>query len=242
MNNKRTLLIVDNDPEVRNLLKAFFETHNFKVHCASNSEQMFSLLQQQIFDLIILDILLNNENGIDLCKKLRRTSNLPIIIITALSEISERVMGLEAGADDYICKPFNTRELLARVNATLRRIDYTQNQAIVIEFANFTFNTRARELYSEQGDKIELSSGLYELLSIFLQHPQRLLSRSQLFNLTHENGLQPDSFARSIDIQVSRLRTLLKQYNPQQTFIKTVRNQGYMLTVDVQSNQERLAS
>ena len=156
-------------------------------------------------------MLLPNEDGLKLCKQLRQNSEVPIII-SALNSISERVLGLEYGADDYLIKPFNHRELLARVHAILRRFSYNNSEFAVIEFSNFTLNTKLRKLSSETTGEIELSSGLYEFLLAFVKHPHNLLSRSELLKLTHTTETD-GSFARSIDIQISRLRTLLKKNN-----------------------------
>ncbi|WP_437879768.1 response regulator [Pseudomonas sp. LRF_L74] len=228
------LLIVDDDVEILALLKKFFLRHGYEVDLASDGEGMWAALQRQRPDLLILDVMLPGEGGLALCRRVRADSALPIIMLTAMGELSDRIVGLELGADDYLGKPFDARELLARVRSVLRRAGEappTSEQRPLIRFANWQLDVTRRDLRSPDGVMIPLSSGEFDLLLVFLEHPQRILSREQLIDLARGHG--HDAFDRSVDVQVSRLRRKIEANTKHPTVIRTVRNGGYMFTPSV---------
>ena len=203
------ILVVDDDKGIRDLLGKFLQQHGYQITLAQNGEEMKAKLVEQNFNLIILDIMMPGDDGISLCRQLRATSSIPIIMLTAISEDVERILGLEMGADDYLSKPFNPRELLARIKAILRRSQQTAKQEVVDEFDTYSFAGWAldkvtRRLISPDELEISLSSGEYNLLVAFLERPQHVLSRDQLLDLTKNRMAGP--YDRSIDIQISRLR------------------------------------
>ncbi len=234
------LLIVDDDEEIRDLLGKLLKRYGYDVSLACNGEQMFATLQQQTIDLIILDVMMPGEDGFALCRQLRADSNVPIIMLTAVGEETDRIVGLEMGADDYLTKPFNPRELVARVKAVLRRFD-AGGQALehtteeldhtVKHFEGWALNTATRRLISPEAVEISLSSGEYDLLEAFITHSRKVLSRDQLLELTRNRMAGP--FDRSIDVQVSRLRQKIEENPKQPLLIKTVRGGGYMFTAKV---------
>lgn len=238
------LLFVDDDEEILELLTRFFRQHGFAVTAASDGTGMFDQLGRQAFDLIVLDVMLPGEDGFSLCRRLRATSRTPIIMLTAMGDHTDRVVGLEIGADDHLGKPFNARELLARVKAVLRRTDGAQQDhgphqgrkpaeshpAMV--FAGWRLDLAKRELRSYDNLLVPLSGGEFDLLLAFAEHPQRVLTRDQLLDLGR--GRTSDAFDRSIDVQVSRLRRKLCPDPAQPPIIRTVRNGGYIFTPTVQ--------
>ena len=234
--DQQTLLIVDDDRGICDLLGRFFREHGFNTILAKNGTEMMEQLNKQAVDLIILDIMLPGEDGMTLCRKLRTTSQVPIVMLTAISEEIERILGLEMGADDYISKPFNPRELLARVKAILRRStpsDVVEDQEqIVFRFQDWELNKTARQLKSPEDLEISLSSGEYTLLLAFLERPQQVLSRDRLLDLTRNRSAGP--FDRSIDIQISRLRSKIEEDPKNPQLIKTIRGGGYILTAAVE--------
>lgn len=234
------LLIVDDDEEILSLLTKFFSQYNYSVMAVVDGVEMFKTLENNTFDLIILDVMLKSEDGFSLCRRLRLSSKIPIIILTAMGDPTDRVVGLEIGADDYLTKPFNARELLARVKAVLRRTSETQASAKtlstetrpVLSFGKWRLDVATRELRSATNVLIPLSGGEFDLLLAFVEHPQHVLSREQLLDWT--GGITHDAYDRSIDTQVSRLRRKLETDAKAPEIIRTVRNGGYMLTTAVQ--------
>lgn len=226
------LLFVDDDVEILDLLTKFFRQHGYGVWTAGDGAAMFSLLQQETFDLIVLDVMLPNEDGFSLCRRLRTTSRMPIIMLTAMGDHTDRVVGLEIGADDYLSKPFNARELLARVKAVLRRSPEGQKDGETIDsrpvlaFAGWKLDLARRELRSSSDVLVPLSGGEFDLLLAFAEHPKRVLTRDQL--LDFGRGASHEAFDRSIDVQVSRLRRKLDANPNESSLIRTVRNGGYM--------------
>ncbi|MGH8395174.1 MAG: response regulator, partial [Pseudomonas sp.] len=203
------LLIVDDDLEVLALLKKFFLQHGYTVETAANGAELWAAMERTPADLIILDLMLPGDNGLLLCQRLRQQYATPVIMLTAMGELSDRVVGLEMGADDYLSKPFDARELLARVRAVLRRAGENRPtlgdvSRPLIRFAGWQLDLTRRELRSPDQVMIPLSSGEFDLLLVFVEHPQRVLTREQLLNLAR--GHSHDAFDRSIDVQVSRLR------------------------------------
>jgi two-component system OmpR family response regulator len=229
-------LIVDDDLEVLALLKKFFVQHGYSVEVATDGASLWSAMERQAPDLIILDLMLPGENGLTLCQRLRQQYPTPVIMLTAMSELSDRVVGLEMGADDYLGKPFDARELLARVRAVLRRAGESrplsgQMPRPLIKFADWQLDLTRRELRSPDQVMIPLSAGEFDLLLVFVEHSQRILTRELLLDLAR--GRSHEAFDRSIDVQVSRLRRKLAFDSKRVEIIRTVRNVGYLFTPDV---------
>ncbi|QIG51750.1 response regulator [Nordella sp. HKS 07] len=233
---KPHILIVDDDQQIRTMLARFLGEHGMRVTQASDGEHMFRTMEAGRFDVIVLDVMMPGEDGFTLCRKLRNTSAMPLILLTARNSETDRIVGLELGADDYVTKPFNPRELLARIRALLRRANgqplATQRLAsAVYQFAGWTLDTSRRSLLSPQGALTELTTGEFDLLVAFVEHPQRVLNRDQLLDLAR--GRVSLAFDRSIDVQVSRLRRKIEGDPNAPTLIKTVRNGGYFFTAAV---------
>jgi two-component system, OmpR family, response regulator len=231
------LLIVDDDREIRDLLSRFLVKHGYRVDTAADGRNMDKLLESGRFDLIVLDIMLPGEDGLSLCRRLRATSRIPIIMLTALSEETERIIGLEMGADDYLTKPFNPRELLARVKAVLRRTgtrpSTPSNPAgSIFAFGGWRLDVARRELTAPDGVRVELTAGEFDLLLAFVEHPRRVLTREQLLDLA--KGRSAQAFDRSIDVQLSRLRRKIEADPKNPKIIKTVRSGGYIFTQPVE--------
>lgn len=229
------ILIVDDDVEIRSLLRDYLERNGLRATAVADGRAMRAALANGQFDLVILDLMLPGEDGLVLCRELRAHSNLPVVMLTARGEETDRIVGLEMGADDYLPKPFNPRELLARIKAVLRRTQALPPAAEVSEarrlhFAGWTLELARRQLVSSAGVVVPLSGGEYRLLRIFLDHPQRVLNRDQLLDLTH--GREGLPFDRSIDVQVGRLRRRLA--DDAATLIQTVRGEGYVLAAEVE--------
>ncbi|MFO4628055.1 response regulator [Pseudomonas protegens] len=230
------LLIVDDDIEVLALLKKFFVQQGYQVVVATDGASLWAALEREVPDLIILDLMLPGDNGLTLCQRLRQQHATPVIMLTAMGELSDRVVGLEMGADDYLSKPFDARELLARVRAVLRRAGESRAARAdvprpLIKFADWQLDLTRRELRSPDQVMIPLSAGEFDLLLVFVEHPQRILTREQLLDLAR--GQAHDAFDRSIDVQVSRLRRKLEFDTKRPAMIRTVRNGGYLFTPSV---------
>jgi two-component system, OmpR family, response regulator len=223
------------------MLAQFLSEHGLRVTEAPDGARMLDMLEAGRFDLIILDIMMPGEDGLSLCRRIRAASDVPIILLTAMTTDTDRVVGLELGADDYVTKPFNPRELVARVKTILRRaavLPSTPRHHVptTFRFAGWTLDARRRVFLSPDGALTDLTSGEFDLLLAFVEHPQRVLSRDQLLDLAH--GRASQVFDRSIDVQVSRLRRKI-ELNPQEPLlIKTVRSEGYVMTADVAVDQE----
>jgi two-component system, OmpR family, response regulator len=234
MNRTPHLLVVDDDHEIRALLSQFLGRHGFRVSAAANGNAMLRMLEQASVDLVVLDLMMPGEDGLALCRRLRAGSNLPVIMLTAMGEETDRIIGLEMGADDYLAKPFNPRELLARVKAVLRRTGETRlgaPPAGVLSFEGWRLNLTRRELHAPDAALVQLSAGEFDLLAAFVERPQRVLTRDQLLDLARGRAANP--FDRSIDVQVSRLRRKLEADPKEPTLIKTVRSGGYIFTPSV---------
>lgn len=231
-----TLLIVDDDAGIRTLLADYLEGNGYRVHTAQDGAAMAHVLESEQIDLIVLDLNLPGTDGLTLCRNLRVGSSLPVIMLTARGEPLDRILGLEMGADDYLAKPFEPRELLARIRSVLRR-SLAHSAAIeagehgALRFAGWTLDLTARHLVNPEGVIIMLSGAEFKLLKVFLDHPNRILNRDQLMNFTH--GRDAEAFDRAIDIQISRLRQKLNEDARAPRIIKTVRNGGYTLAVPV---------
>ncbi|MBS1075199.1 response regulator [Gluconobacter sp. Dm-73] len=231
------LLIVDDDRDILSLLTRFLGKHSYTVSVAEDGPAMFSRLGSETIDLVILDVMLRNEDGFSLCRRLRTSSNIPVIMLSAMAEHTDRVVGLEIGADDYLTKPFDQRELLARVKAVLRRTaNRTDSVPVsdgrpILSFGGWRLDVARRELRSEDNALVLLSGGEFELLLAFAEHPQRVLTRDQLLDLAR--GRNHTAYDRSIDVQISRLRQKLEEDPKNPIVIRTVRNGGYLFSPEV---------
>ena len=231
------ILVVDDDEDILSLLTGFFRKHDWPVSVADSGAAMFAAIDGVQIDLVILDVMLRGEDGFALCRMLRANSKLPVIMLTAMAEHTDRIVGLEIGADDYLTKPFDPRELLARIKAVLRRTSDGQSAAAstgtrpVLSFAGWRLDVARRELRSADNTLMILSSAEFDLLLTFAEHPQRVLSRDQLLDMAR--GASHVAYDRSIDVQVSRLRRKLEIDVKSPSMIRTVRNSGYMFVPDV---------
>ena len=229
------ILIVDDDPEIRKLLGRYLDQQGLRVSLAADRRELEEKLVTQQIDLIVLDVMLPDASGLDICRQLRdRRPHVPVILLTALKEDVDRIIGLELGADDYLGKPFNPRELLARIRAVLRRVtDISEpSGSPAYRFAGFVATPDSRRLVDPDGAEVALTGAEFDLLRVFLDRPGRVLSRDQLLDLTQ--GREADPLDRSIDVLMSRLRRKLGDGGSFQIF-KTVRNGGYQLSVRVES-------
>jgi len=233
------ILVVDDDREIRDLLARYLSKHGLRVRGAADGREMRQTLNDWSIDLVVLDLMLPGEDGLVLCRKLRAESKIPVIMLTAMGEETDRIVGLEMGADDYVAKPFSPRELLARIKAVLRRAEGGQagrpdgaDRPSILLFAGWRLDLDRREVLSPQGVLVPLSAGEYDLLAALATHPQRVLSRDQLLDLARGREAQP--FDRAIDVQVSRLRRKIEAEPGDPVLIKTVRSGGYMFTPAVE--------
>src|ERR1700719_732550 len=231
------ILVVDDDEDILSLLTAFFRKHAHPVTVAVDGTAMFEALEAHRIDLVILDVMLQGEDGFSLCRRLRAASKVPVIMLTAMGDHTDRIVGLEIGADDYLVKPFDARELLARVKAVLRRT--TEAPAAptstevrpVLTFAEWRLDVARRELRSADNTLMILSGSEFDLLLAFVEHPQRVLTRDQLLDLAR--GPAHAAYDRSIDTLVSRLRHKLEADPKSPSVIRTVRNGGYVFEAKV---------
>lgn len=234
MPDTQHLLIVDDDPDIRSLLSDYLTRAGYRVSTAADGRDMRRKLDLHVIDLVVLDLMLPGVDGLALCRQLREVSNVPVVMLTARGTLDDRIAGLEEGADDYVAKPFDPRELLLRIQTVLRRaLSFPQRARIdevgSITFAGWQLDTRARHVLSPEGVVAHLGNSDFRVLRLLLQHPNRPLSREFLRNHAFDKDSQP--FDRAVDVCVSRLRQQLGN-----TLIKTVRNEGYMLTAtDVRS-------
>lgn len=228
-----SILIVDDDEDIRSLLAEYLGQQGLHVLTAEDGAAMQQILDSNAIDLIVLDLTLPGTDGLALCRNLRAHSALPVIMLTARSSSLDRILGLEMGADDYLCKPFEPRELLARIRNVLRRSEAGGEigDARQLQFAGWTLDLTARQLHRTDGVVVVLSSGEFRLLKALLERPNRVLSRDQLLSLTQ--GREAEPFDRSIDLHISRLRQKLGDDARTPQLIKTVRNEGYMLCATV---------
>jgi len=234
----RTIMIVEDDSEIRSLLADFLTREGFTAVCAEDGVAMDRALAQGRPDLVVLDIMLPGEDGLSICRRLRARTSLPILMLTAKADDIDRIVGLEIGADDYLPKPFNPRELLARIRAILRRSEAAPAAPDVptrrMGFGNLVADLDGRAVVAQDGAAVDLTSAEFDLLACFLERPKRVLSREQLLDWTR--GRNADPFDRTIDVSVSRLRRKLVAAEPQLAdAIKTVRNGGYLFAIDVRT-------
>lgn len=232
------ILVVDDHRDIRDLLAKFLVKHGLRVMTAENSAAARKFIEAHAFDLVVLDVMMPGEDGLSLCRDLRATGGIPVILLTAMAEETDRIIGLEIGADDYLTKPFNPRELLARIKAVLRRAQSLPASrepelGTRLQFDRWTFHVDRRELIDEAGVVTPLSSGEFALLSVFLRHPGMVLSRDQLLDLT--KGRAAKVFDRSIDNQVSRLRKKVELDASDPKLIQTVWGGGYKFAAKVET-------
>jgi len=231
------VLIVDDDRGIRELVGAYLEKNGMRVSLAANGREMRSVLESGAPDLIVLDLMMPGDDGLVLCRELRagKFRAVPVVMLTARNEETDRIVGLEMGADDYLPKPFAVRELFARIRSVLRRTRMlppgmeVSESAQLLAFGDWRLDTTARHLLDAEGTIVALSGAEYRLLRVFLDHPQRVLTRDQLLSLTQ--GRQADAFDRSIDLLVSRVRQRLRDDAREPRYIKTLRNEGYVFSV-----------
>jgi two-component system OmpR family response regulator len=231
MDQQALILVVDDDPDLRKLITEFLSTRGFRVAAAENAAVMLRMIEAERPDLIILDVMMPGEDGLSIARRLASEKGPAVIMLSALGSDTDRIIGLEIGADDYLAKPCNPRELLARVRAVLRRQGASESPSEhdgqVFAFAGWRLDVLRRDLRDPTGIFIELSDGEFALLRSFVEHPQRVLSRDQLLEYAH-GGNTRDVYDRAIDTQISRLRRKLNE-RVNDELIRTVRNEGYML-------------
>jgi len=233
------LLLVDDDPDIRELVIEYFNQNDMRVSAAANGRDLFVLLDREAIDLVLLDLRLPGEDGMQLARALRERATVPIVLLTGRNEEADRVMGLELGADDYVTKPFSPRELLARVRAVLRRyqvqatLPQRDNTRRAFRFSGWELNLRTRRLTSPQGAAVELSNGEFSLLSALCRSSGRVLTRDQLLSMSRLH--EAEVYDRTIDVQIRRLRLKLETDAAHPALILTERGAGYKLASEVQS-------
>lgn len=232
------ILVVDDDPKIRRGLGKFLIEQGVRVTLAGDGREMDAKLAASRIDLVVLDIMMPGEGGLSILRRLRSNTKVPVILLTAVAGETDRVIGLELGAEDYVCKPFSPRELLARIRVVLRRSEAIDSEngnrdkaATRLTFSGWTFDIRARTLLSPSGVLVDLTSGEFDLLQAFIQHPNRVLSRDQLLDLAR--GRASLTIDRAIDVQIMRLRRKIESDPQHPAMIKTVRNSGYIFTPEV---------
>ena len=231
MNEAPHILIVEDHREIRDLVQRVLQREGFRVSLAADGRAMRKLLADNRIDLLLLDLMLPGEDGLSLCRSVRTESRVPIIMLTAKGEEVDRVIGLEMGADDYLPKPFGSRELIARIRAVLRRAPFgsePRRQAALYRFDRWVLDVERRELLGEDGVSMPLSSGEFDLLLVLVARPQRVLSREQLLDLARGRNAAP--LDRSIDTQISRLRRKIERDVSEPQLIKTIWGSGYLFT------------
>jgi two-component system, OmpR family, response regulator len=231
------ILVVDDDREIRDLLARFLERHRLRVTAVRDGREARRAWSNGHYHLVVLDLMLPGESGLDVARWMRGQSNVPIVMLTAMGEETDRIIGLELGADDYVPKPFNPRELLARIRAVLRRVgDSAEHRADAtaraLTFAGWTLEPARRRLLNPEGAEVALTGGEYDLLLALVERPNRVLTRDMLLDLLR--GRQAGPFDRAIDVAVSRLRRKLEDDGRNAQLIKTVRGGGYVLAATVE--------
>ncbi len=233
------ILIVDDDLEIRTLVADYLKMQGFNLYEAENGIVMERVLAQHAIDLIVLDLNLPGQDGLTLCRNLRANSNIPVLMLSARSDMIDRVLGLEMGADDYLTKPFEPRELLARIRNILRRIQAPPDGKDVVSVRNYQFSGRVldmlvRHLLLEDGTLVVLANSEFRMLKLFLERPQRVLSRDWLAQTLLSREI--DALDRTIDLQVSKVRQKIGDDARKPELIKTIRSEGYMLMTPVEKN------
>ena len=222
---RATLLVVDDDAEIRELIQQYLDNQGYHVICVEDGPSMDDALAESSVDLILLDLMLPGEDGLSVAKRLKASRNTPIIMVSAQGQEVDRIVGLEIGADDYIAKPFNPRELLARIRAVMRRNAVPDQDRQVVEFGTFRLDLEAHRL-TEGNRTVPLTSGEYDLLSVLVQYPNRVLDRDRI--VERLNSGQRSPFDRSVDVRVTRLRSKIEPDPSAPRYIRTVWGKGYM--------------
>lgn len=231
---KKHILVVDDHDDIRDLLGRYLDQHGYLVSLADGGEGMRGVLEREAIDLVVLDIMMPGEDGLTLCRYLQENDGPPVIMLTAMSEEADTIVGLEMGADDYVTKPFSPRELLARIKAVLRRLEHISakepaaSDHTALTFKGWSLDVHQHQLTREDGLLVDLSAAEFRLLKVFLEHSRQVLSRDQLMDMT--KGREALPFDRSIDNQISRLRKKIEKDPKNPTLIKTVWGGGYMFT------------
>jgi len=230
-----TLMVVDDDPEIRELLADYLGRHGYHVLTAEGANALYQQLAEHTPDLLIVDVMMPGDDGFTICRELRKTNDTPIIMLTASADDTDRILGLELGADDYIGKPFNPRELLARIKAVLRRSRSATapHEARWVRFGEWQLDRMTRELIDQAGERTALSGADFQLLQVFLERPAQVITRDDLYTLTRGRDAPP--LDRSIDVHVCRLRQRLGEDAQHSQLIRTVRGAGYVLTARVET-------
>lgn len=226
------LLVVDDDAELRELTEAYLSQQGFRVRTVADATEMDAALAERLPDLVVLDLMLPGEDGLSIAKRLKQGGHLPIIMLSAQGDDVDRIVGLEVGADDYLAKPFNPRELLARIRAVLRRANRDfdgSGQRLLRQFGPFTLDLDAHKL-TRDGEEVALTSGEFDLLAVLSAHPNKVLDRDRILDLL--TGAERSPFDRSIDVRVTRLRSKIEQDPSRPVFIRTVWGKGYMFCPD----------
>ena len=237
--NAPHILVVDDDPSVREMVVDYLRRNEMHVTPLASGREIADVTGKETVDLLVLDLKLPGEDGIDIARRIRADSNLPIIMLTGCTEEADRIMALELGADDYLTKPFSPRELLARIRALLRRSRAQETLADGLakiqayRFAGWELKVRIRRLKSPQGELVELRNAEFNLLAVFLASPQQVLTRDQLLSMSHVHN--DDVYERAIDTQIGRLRKKLEEHGAGQDLIRTERGAGYVFTVPVEA-------
>ncbi|MGF1594402.1 MAG: response regulator [Kiloniellaceae bacterium] len=234
MQGQKHIIVVDDEPGIRETIQEYLELHDFRVTAAGGGEELRQVIDGSDADLVLLDIRMPGEDGLSLARFLRAEKQVGIIMLTAAGEVVDRIVGLEMGADDYLAKPVDLRELLARIKAVLRRTEHTAADdeaeapegARLARFGRFTLNLDSHKLFDGEGGEIPLTGMEFDLLKAFADNPNRVLSRDQLLNLAHNRDWEP--FDRSIDIRIARIRRKIESDPAKPQVIKTVRGAGYI--------------
>ncbi|HAQ84989.1 response regulator [Pseudomonas sp. NPDC047963] len=238
----RSILLVDDDQEIRELLDTYLSRSGFRVRTVADGAQFREAMSHDPADLVILDVMLPDEDGFSLCRWVRghqRLAQMPIIMLTASSDEADRVIGLELGADDYLGKPFSPRELLARIKALLRRVNFGQERGSDVQaFDEWRLDMVSHRLFHQDGEEVLLSGADFALLKLFLDHPQQILDRDTIANATRGREVMP--LERIVDMAVSRLRQRLRDTGKCPRLIRTVRGSGYMLAAQVAPHHDAL--
>jgi len=238
MDQATLIAVVEDDPEIRALVGKLLSREGFEVELCNGANELDRVLERRRVDLIVLDLMLVGEDGLSICRRLRTGQpSIPVLMVTAKGDDLDRIIGLEVGADDYLPKPFNPRELVARVRAILRRTRDAHHAPAMppsemFHFAGWRLNAASRVLQSPKGKTVDLTGGEFDLLMVLLTHPQRVLNRDQLLDWTRGRSAAP--FDRTIDVQLSRLRRKLEDFSKPPAVIKTVRGGGYLFSPAVE--------
>jgi len=230
------ILVVDDEPDIRETLQDYLELHGYRVTQADGGAALRAAVAEDEVDLVLLDINMPGEDGLSLARFLREQTSIPVVMLTAAGEVVDRIVGLEMGADDYLAKPVDLRELLARMKAVLRRFQTARTKADLaarsaerqVVFGKLRLDLDAHKLFDGDGNEVPLTSMEYDLLRAFAEHPNRVLSRDQLLDMAHNRGWEP--FDRSIDIRIARIRRKIEPDPKKPQVIKTVRGAGYIFS------------